>query len=827
MVIKLIDIEFQLILTFLFILMISISENFCYTIDSDFNYPMKLRLNNGNYLVMTGSGIYLFDEEFTSKIVITSFDSNLITKNEMIYSADIAQFLSEDNGYVICLILNETYVISKRGEFLYHFTIDYSKTRVGNQIIPYEHSNNNYSFVIMTLENLVIHIRKYKYDSINNTVNYEGYYHFYTGNAYSYLSCELMNSSSYSKVIFCFYGEWNGIYYVVFETDGFNPIDYYKGKINIGGIEGGQLFVTNINSITRKDVACCTQKYSELNCFGYNIDSNTFTSVGKISEGNCREENIELKIEFFPETEQFLLGCKSKNDTEYFLGTLNSNNEFNIYKIENISAECNGTNLFSFIYSSGKYSILTDSPYCPDKRVVQIPNIEVQQIRDYPSDEVGVTINPNCEGYIAYDTSECYSNIIDGYFYNDTPSNIIYKCHSNCKTCKEEGTDEDNKCLTCKDSKYFDLGNCRDICEHDTFIDSDLIEKCKCTKNISCEYCNEESNNLNLCISCNHDKGYFTKSDDEQIDGFINCYKNPEGYYLDTNIYKPCYSTCKNCSELGDENDNKCIYCKDGFEFKYDFEDDNNCYKICNYYYYYYDSNNKYKCTDNDSCPDDFNKLIEKNKRCVNKCSNYNLYEYDNKCLDNCPNNTHIENNICIEDLNCEIKGKYYNYEKTECIDNITPGYYCNDELLRTIEKCHVNCKTCEQGGTNDDNNCLTCPDTGTKYFDLGNCLESCTNGYFVENSINKCKCSINITCEFCSTESKEYHLCESCNTEKGYFPKNNDENNIDHYINCYNDESISCAHYFYFKSSKYFCTENNICPEEYSYLIKEKKKVY
>ena len=196
------NIEFQLLLTFLFILMISISENFCYPIDTEFNYPMKLRLNNGNYLVMTGSGIYLFDEEFISKIVITSFDSNLIPENYYLYSADMAQFLSEDNGYVICLILNETYVISKRGEFLYHFTIEFSKTRVGNQIIPYEHSNNNYSFVIMTLENLVIHIRKYKYDSINNNVNYEGYYHFYAGDGdiKSYLSCELMNSSLHSKV---------------------------------------------------------------------------------------------------------------------------------------------------------------------------------------------------------------------------------------------------------------------------------------------------------------------------------------------------------------------------------------------------------------------------------------------------------------------------------------------------------------------------------------------------------------------------------------------------------------------------------------------------
>ena len=349
------------------------------------------------------------------------------------------------------------------------------------------------------------------------------------------------------------------------------------------------------------------------------------------------------------------------------------------------------------------------------------------------------------------------------------------------------------------------------------------IENCKCTNNISCEYCTEESNALHLCITCNNDEGYFLKSDDAGIDGFVNCYKEPEGYYLVDKIYEPCYSSCRNCTEKGNDEDNKCTECKEGYEFKNDFENDNNCYKKCDLYYYY-DSYNKYQCINNGSCPDNLSKIIKGKNRCVDNCNNYNLFEYNNECLNECPNGTHIKNNKCVEDLNCEIRELYYNYDQSECINEIPPGFYCNNFTLRTIDKCHENCKTCEEGGNELNNNCLTCNETGKKYFDLGNCKEICKNGYFVENSINKCKCSTNIKCKFCSEESKKHNLCVSCNIDENYYPKNNDDKNIDTFINCYNEETILCEHNYYFNSSEYYCTENDNCPDKF-FLIKDKKK--
>ena len=61
---------------------------------------------------------------------------------------------------------------------------------------------------------------------------------------------------------------------------------------------------------------------------------------------------------------------------------------------------------------------------------------------------------------------------------------------------------------------------------------------------------------------------------------YINCYKNEDGYYLDTNdnVYKKCYSTCKRCDREGNEINNNCIECKDNYKYQVNYEVYYNCY---------------------------------------------------------------------------------------------------------------------------------------------------------------------------------------------------------------------------------------------------------
>ena len=456
---------------------------------------------------------------------------------------------------------------------------------------------------------------------------------------------------------------------------------------------------------------------------------------------------------------------------EFYLGRLPEDDNYEQFnKITNlINSNCDAPKRFNLVYSSNleKYEIFTDSD-C--QNIFTITSIKAEKINDYPTEEPMSFI---CGGYYNYEQTECFETIPNGYFHNDTNSKIVYKCHDNCETCEKGPTNNNFNCLTCKNSKYLDLGNCVEECNNGYFNDTDGFNKCFCSSNISCKYCSLESNKYNLCLSCNNDKNYYhILNDENNIQSFFNCYNNEtilDGYFLNQNLkyYEKCYSTCRKCNEAGNTNNHKCTECISTHEFKEDFENDKNCYERCNKYYYFDLSKNFY-CVN--ECPNDFNKLIEPKNKCINNCSNDEIYkyEYENKCYQSCP-------------------PRYYNYEKTICIDHIPDGFYCNDNNKKTIDKCHDSCETCIEGPMNDNNNCLTCKNG--KYFDLGNCVDKCDNGYFVDtDNITKCKCTTNIACYYCSNESKIYNLCVNCNNDIGYYPKSDEEkiNNI--FINCYKD---------------------------------------
>ena len=263
-------------------------------------------------------------------------------------------------------------------------------------------------------------------------------------------------------------------------------------------------------------------------------------------------------------------------------------------------------------------------------------------------------------------------------------------------------------------------------------------------------------------------------------------------------------------------------------------------------------------------------------KKCILDCSksDNNNYEYNNTCYEGCPKRTMISSTnefLCV-DLNCEF---YYNYEQTFCLTILEDGYYLNDTTLKTIDKCHTDCKTCNKSEENGNSNCLTCKDDN-KYFESGNCVDKCEKDYYIDNLGNKiCTCSANIKCKECSEESINLDLCISCN--KDYYSKFN-ENYENSFVNCYkgleeegyylidnyyhpcyssckkcseegdadnhkcdecknnytlinetnkeNNCYKKCSFYYYFDSSnQYQCTETKECPSEQNKLINEKNK--
>ena len=611
----------------------------------DFTYPFKLRLNNGNYLVIASEGIYMYNPTLTSKINVKIFDSPAIYEHKESYPTNIVQFSSENNGYIICLLKNETYIVSKDGNFLTQYSLDYINKNNSYPIIPYGHLGNEYYYTIISAKGTEFTFRKYIYNSVNNSIIFDSSYNFtieFELPDTISIACELMNYSS-EKVIICFYGNWTFTHFNIYNINDFSCISELTGIVPNSG---GQFFKSKIISSDRNKVACCSQHEGDLKCFIYNIDINNYSEVFTIVENRvCDIEPIDILVEYFPEREEIVFGCI--NHFNVFLGRLTKDNNFEFFNFTDFfdSNNCSMPKRINFAYSSDKqkYTILTDTN-CTSLYYIEL--IEAEKIYNYPIDEVGPLI---CNNYSNYQRTECINVIPHGYYCNDTTFKTINKCHENCETCEEGPNENNNNCLSCKNSKFLDLGNCIDKCINGYFTDIDDINKCKCSNNIKCFFCSEESKEYNLCLSCNNQKGYYQKSDDEQrTDSFINCYKNLEGYYLDNNIYKPCYPTCKKCYELGNEENNKCIECINTHEFKNYLENSHNCYEKCDYYYYI-DSSNLYHCTVN--CPNDYNKLIIFKKKCIDNCINDDIYkyEYQNYCYQDCPPNTiSSANNIFI-----------------------------------------------------------------------------------------------------------------------------------------------------------------------------------
>ena len=52
--------------------------------------------------------------------------------------------------------------------------------------------------------------------------------------------------------------------------------------------------------------------------------------------------------------------------------------------------------------------------------------------------------------------------------------------------------------------------------------------------------------------------------------------------------------------------------------------------------------NDDYKCSENNNCPEYYNKFILEKTKCIDKCENDDTYkyEYDNICYESCPKGT-------------------------------------------------------------------------------------------------------------------------------------------------------------------------------------------
>ena len=255
------------------------------------------------------------------------------------------------------------------------------------------------------------------------------------------------------------------------------------------------------------------------------------------------------------------------------------------------------------------------------------------------------------------------------------------KCYSidcsNNWSLKQKKIFNNNECAESCDIteyKYEFNGKCYDNCTYGFLYDdnNNKMNKCKCPL-AQCLLCPSVAFNDNLCTKCNNN--YYPKENDPlNLGSYINCYYQPEGYYLDNNLYKKCYHTCQSCYAEGDNLNHNCIKCNGNFPFSAKINDYFNCYENCSFYHYFDDENNTI-CTMDFNCPNDYSKLLESKRECIK-----------NDIIDTTLNTINEKNEIIdstIKVLMNEIVNSTFNIltEKNEIVDstlNILNNEYIN-----------------------------------------------------------------------------------------------------------------------------------------------------
>ena len=273
--------------------------------------------------------------------------------------------------------------------------------------------------------------------------------------------------------------------------------------------------------------------------------------------------------------------------------------------------------------------------------------------------------NPDDDKYRLLGAEGCISTIpIHAEFYNtnlyilkcianyhvENNSCIPDYCFDRCEKCIEISNNiNDQKCTSCKSGFILnDIGNCE-------MVDIPIFN---CT-NKRCYQCSDESNKINLCLSCDNEiygkvnySSYYPK--------YIDCKKKETlefKYYYDilTKQYKPCYEKCKRCLGPGNETFHNCLECEDGYMFRPWDNPKNNCVAFSKYYYR--SPYNEYKPLNNPQCPSMAKYKIINNKTdktsCIYDCKVDEEYKYlyNGNCIKDCSEIEGTVNNnfTCVE----------------------------------------------------------------------------------------------------------------------------------------------------------------------------------
>ena len=196
------------------------NNSFCFV--RDINHYKSIQLKNGNYLLVTESGIYIYDFTLRTKINHTEIK----TGPTFYLDYQLKQIGNEENGYILLCTIDYFYIFSQKGELLQNSKVPLdTNSNDFYSIIPYDYDiNNNYFYYAYhPISKSYNYFIKFNYNSISNNISFVKENHFVSVyEAYDNVSCHMIDYNSRNNIICLMLSEFFGsktFYFKILDPD--------------------------------------------------------------------------------------------------------------------------------------------------------------------------------------------------------------------------------------------------------------------------------------------------------------------------------------------------------------------------------------------------------------------------------------------------------------------------------------------------------------------------------------------------------------------------------------------------------------------------------
>ena len=643
--------------------------NLCNT--SRFTYPKSITLLNGNIFIIHKTGIEIYDSSLNTLLqTIRTFDNDEeISDTTNLGKVSITRFNQNDNGLIICMIINKIYIFNYKGEELYvENREEIIELFVGKyyDLTPIKKIGEKYIYQVGFINSNKANLFYFEYDNENKSNRKIG-----ETAPFNYLdpdrnnqecninnqgiTCEIMINSTNNENLVCFFNihkDAQLLFVAAIDLNNYEVSNIGFNYLEVTDIKG---LKSVVSPDKQKTLICMNFASDTSKCTIYSYFNNSFYEFNSY-DVSCKDGFYAINLEYMRETDQYILSCTDNSgqiSAAIFDKEFKKLNTFLVIKGNQVTSSS-----IIYSYELGAYIAISDVDYSgEDKTFVKlssevIPSIVEEKIEELiPQTNLVIsslsTIMKSTETIpIIISTTPKIKTTIPQII--TTVPKIITTIPKIITTIPKIKTTIPIIISTTPKIKTT-------ITKTKTTLPIQTAPSFACPLE-KCKVCSQESASNNLCIECNKSKQYYEISphinfySNSKGNLFFNqykdCYNNstkPSNFYLNktTEYYEPCYKSCASCEYNGDGNQNNCTICDVDYMKDPRNPSSTNCVPLCTYFYYY-TSYGQFKCSSTPQCPEENSLLIRVEKKCVESCLNEKKYkyQYNGECLEDCPEDT-------------------------------------------------------------------------------------------------------------------------------------------------------------------------------------------